>query len=76
MSRSLYPLIVTVIWLIVAGGLGFAYGTDRIGFGAMVFLGILILVLGVVAVIFLRKMSHPPESVEQVLYNTEHPTRK
>jgi len=76
MSRYLNPLIVTVVGLLVIGGLGFAYATDRMGFGTMAFLGIVTLVLGVVVVIFLRKMSHPAESVEQVLYNTEHPTRK
>jgi hypothetical protein len=67
MSRYLNPLTLTVIGLLVAGGFGFAYATDRIGLGVLVFLGILTLALGVVAVIFLRKMSHPDVSVEQML---------
>ena len=75
MSRYLNPVPLTVIGLLVAGGFGFAYATDRIGFAMLVFLCALTLALGVVAVIFLRKMSHPDVSVEQMLYRTDHPTR-
>ena len=75
MLRYLNAVTVTVLGLLVAGGLGFAYETDRIGAGTLVSLGVLTLALGVVAVIFLRKMSHPDVSVEQMLYKTDHPTR-
>jgi hypothetical protein len=75
MFRYLNALTVTVLGLLVAGGLGFAYETERIGARPLVFLGALTLALGVVAVIFLRKMSHPDESVEQMLYKTDHPTK-
>jgi hypothetical protein len=75
MSRYLNPLTLVVIGLLVAGGLGVGYATDRIGFGTLVFLGALTLALDVVAVIFLRKMTHPDVSVEQMLYKTDHPTR-
>jgi hypothetical protein len=75
MSRYLNPLTLVVIGLLVAGGLGFGYATDRIGFGMLVFLGILTLALGVIAVIFARKMTHPDVSVEQMLYKTDHRTR-
>ena len=75
MSRYLIPSMFIVIGLLLAGGLGLAYATNRIGFGSLVFLGILALALGVVASIFLRRMTHPDVSVEQLLYKTDHPTR-
>ena len=75
MSRYLNASTLVVIGLLVAGGLGFGYATDRIGVGTLMFLGSLTLALGVIAVIFLRKMSHPDVSVEQMLYKTDHPTR-
>jgi hypothetical protein len=75
MSRYLSPWVVTVIGLLVAGGLGFAYETDRSSASTLVFLLILTLTAGVVAVIFLKKMSHPAEVVEQMLYKADHPTR-
>ena len=31
--------------------------------------------LGVIAAIFLKRMSHPDVSVEQMLYKADHPTR-
>ena len=76
MFRYLNALTVTILGLLVAGGLGFAYETDRIGAGTLVFLGVLALALGVIAAIFLRKMSHPDVTVEQTLYETDHPTRR
>ena len=75
MSRYRNTWMFIVIGLLVAGGFGFAYATDRMGLGTLVFLGILTLTLGVVAVIFVRRLSHPAESVEQMLYKTDHPTR-
>ncbi len=75
MTRYLNPLTLVVIGLLVAVGLGFGYATDRIGVGTLVFLGSLTLALGVVAVIFLRKMTDPDVTVEEMLYKTDHPTR-
>lgn len=75
MSGYRNPLIVTVIWVLVAAGLGFAYEADRIGAGTLLFLGILALTLGVIVAIFLRRLSRPADSVEQMLYKTDHPTR-
>jgi len=40
-----------------------------------VFSEVSVLALGVIALIFGKKMSQPPETVEQILYKTEHPTR-
>lgn len=75
MSRYLSPFTLTVIALLVAGGLGFGYATHRMGLSTLVFLGSLTFALGVVIVVFLRKMTHPDVSVEQMLYKTDHPTR-
>ena len=74
MSRYLGPVMYTVIGLLVVG-LGFAYWTDRIDPGTLAFLGILVLTLAVVVVIFLKRLSHPSESLEQMLYKSDHPTR-
>jgi len=75
MSRYFTPLVITVIALLVVAGLGVAYEFDRVAAGNMVFLGILTVALAVVAAIFLRRLSHPDLSVEQMLYKTDHPTR-
>ena len=75
MSRLLNPVELTVIALLVAGGFGFAYATHRISLGSLVFLGARTLMLGAIAVIFVRKMTHPDVSVEEMLYKTDHPTR-
>lgn len=74
MPKYLNPLIYTVIGLLVVG-LGLGYGTGRIGAGSLLFLGILVVTLGAVAVIFLNRLSNPTVSVEEMLYSTDHPTR-
>ncbi len=76
MSRYLTPLMFVVVGLLVAGGLGFAYTTGYIGLATLVFVASLTLALGVVSGIFLRRMTHPDVSVEQMLYKTDHPTRR
>lgn len=74
MSRYLNLLLYTVVGLLVVV-LGFAYASEWIAGGTLVFLGILVLTLGIVAVIFASRLNHPSESVEQMLYNNEHSTR-
>ena len=76
MTKPLNPSMYIVLWLLLAGGVGFAYVADAISGGTLVFLELCVLILAVVAVVFWRKMTHPPESVEQLLYETDHPTRK
>lgn len=73
MSRYLDPVVYTIIGLLVVG-LGFGYWTDRIASGTAVFLGILVVTLAVIVVVFLRRLSHPSETVEQMLYKSDHPT--
>jgi hypothetical protein len=75
MARHLNPLTFAIIGLLVAGGFGFAYGTGRMSVGTLAFLGTLTLALGVVTVTFLRKMTHPEVSTEQMLYKIDHPTQ-
>lgn len=75
MSRYLDSLIYTVIGLLVAGGLAFAYLSEGISGDTLAFLGVLAVTLGVVAAVFIRRLSHPSESVEQMLYKADHPTR-
>ena len=74
MSRNLNSFTLTLIGVLMAAGLGFGYATDRIGLGTLVVLVSLALAFGVITAVFLRKMSHPDESVEQILYKTDHPT--
>ncbi len=52
-----------------------AYVIGRISVSTLVFAEVCALALGVIALVFGRKMSHPPEIVEQILYRIEHPTR-
>jgi hypothetical protein len=74
MSRLTFAMFIIAV-LLVAGALGFSYATDRIGSGTLAFVGIVMLALGVISAIFVRKMGHPDMSVEQMLYKTDHPTR-
>ncbi len=75
MSKRFKPWMFMVIALVFAGGLALAYAANEISIGNVVFLEVCTLTLGVLAVIFLRKMTHPDVSVEQMLYKTDHPTR-
>lgn len=74
MARSLKPLMYTLVWLLLLGGIGLAYAANQIDVGTLVFLELCALTLGLVAAIFWRT-SHSPESVEELLYKTDHPTR-
>jgi hypothetical protein len=76
MAGYLNPFTLTVIGLLLAGSLGGAYFTGRMGFGTLVFLSTLATALGVVIVVFLKRMNNPDLSVEQMLYKTDHPTRQ
>jgi hypothetical protein len=62
--------------LLVAAGLAFAYATDRISAGSVLLAGGLTIALAAVIVVFLRRMNDSDESVEQMLYKTDHPTRR
>jgi len=68
--------IVAVVGLLLAGAFGFTYVTGRINIGTLLFLGVLAAALVVVAVVFVRRMNDPDESMEQMLYKTDHPTRR
>jgi hypothetical protein len=61
--------------LLVVGGFGFAYGTGRMSVGRLALLGTLMLALGVITVTFVRKVTRPDVSTEQMLYKTDHPTQ-
>jgi hypothetical protein len=51
-----------------------AFRRGRLNFGTLVFAGICALALGMIALIFGKKVNQPPEIVEQILYRTEHTT--
>ena len=64
-----------VVALLVAGGLGFAYTTHRISSGSLLIAGALAIALAAVVVVFLRRRKDSDESVEQMLYKVDNPTR-
>jgi cyanate permease len=64
-----------VVPLLVLVGLGFTYTTHRISSGTLLFLAALMIALAAVTVVFLRRMNDSDESVEQMLYKADHPTR-
>ncbi len=68
--------MLSVIALLVAGGLGFTYATGRISPGTLLFLGAVMVALAVVTVVFVRRMNAPDETLEQMLYKADHPTRR
>jgi hypothetical protein len=72
----LKPWMGVVVWLLLAVVLGLACAADKITVGTLVFLELCALILGVVVAVFWRKMANPPESVEQMLYETDHPAQK
>ena len=76
MPGHLKPWIGVVVWLLLAAGLGVVYTTDRFSLGTLLFLELLALILGAVVIVFWRKMANPPESVEQLLHDTDQSTRR
>ncbi len=64
-----------VLWLFLVSVFASAYVTGRISVGTLGFAEACALTLGVIALIFEKKLSQPPEIVEQILYRIEHQTR-
>lgn len=75
MRGYLNSLVITVVGLLVGAGLAFAYQFDRISGSTALTLGTLVVALCVTVAVFIRKMTHPDASLEQILYKTDHPTR-
>ncbi len=63
--------MAVAVWLLIAAFFGLGWAVDKITFGTLVFLELLVLILGAVAMVFWSKMAHPPESVEQLLHDTD-----
>jgi hypothetical protein len=66
------------IGLLVLAATGVAYlgFVGGISISTLVFLEACTLALGVIVLSFWKKMTHPPESIEQLLDRTEHPQRQ
>jgi hypothetical protein len=66
------------IGLLVLAATGVAYlgFVGGISISTLVFLEACMLALGVIVLSFWKKMTHPPESIEQLLDRTEHPQRQ
>ena len=74
--KSRTAAMLVVVALLAAGGLAFSYTTHRISSGSLLLAGALTIALAAVIVVFLRRMNDSDESVEQMLYKTDHPTRR
>ena len=65
-----------VVWLLIIGAVGAAYLAGQISISTLALLEACILALGVIVLVFWTTMTRPPESVEQLLYKTEHPKKR
>ena len=65
-----------VIWLLIIGAAAIVYFAGQISISTLVLLEACILALGIIGLTFWRKMILPPESVEQLLYETDHQKKK
>jgi len=75
MQKLLWGWLLGAIWIALNVALAVAYGTGSVTGSTFIFLGLCLLALGAIAVFFGRLMSEPDETVEQILYETEHANR-
>ena len=75
MTKHFSGSVFAVLWLLVAAAVATAYAAGVISVGGLVFLEVCALALGVVAMIFWKRMTQPSEIMEQVLYEADHPKR-
>ena len=65
-----------VFWFLAVELVVSAYVIGDIRAATLVVAGTCVLALGGVALFFRTRMAHPPEIVEQILYQTEHQSRR
>ncbi len=73
MHLGRWPFVIA--WLVLVAAFGAGYLAGQLTLGTLAFAELCVMVLGIVALVFARKMNHPSEIVEEVLYRTEHPMR-
>ena len=76
MRKHLWGWLFGAIWTVLDVALVAAYGTGAVSGSTFIFLGLCLLALGAIGFTFGSRMSEPEETVEQMLYDTEHTDRK
>jgi hypothetical protein len=76
MGKHPWGWLFGAIWIALNVALGAAYGTGAVAGSTFIFLGLCLLALGAIGFIFGSQMSEPDETVEQIIYDTEHADRK
>jgi hypothetical protein len=71
MSQHLKPWMFVGVWLLLAAGLVLAYAANQISGGTLAFLALCLVMLGIVAIVFWRKLAEPPTSIEELLYEQD-----
>ena len=72
MRKHFWGWLFGAIWIALNVALAAAYGTGAITGSTFIFLGLCLLALGAIGFSFGTQMSEPDETVEQILYDTEH----
>jgi hypothetical protein len=72
MRKHLWGWLLGAIWIALDVALAAAYGTGAVTGSTFIFLGLCLLALGAIGFSFGSQMSEPDETVEQILYDTEH----
>jgi hypothetical protein len=67
--------VYVLVWLLIVAAGGVLYLAGQISISDWLLLEACILALGVIGLIVWQKMTGPSESVEQLLYKTEHPKK-
>jgi len=76
MRKHPWGWLFGAIWIALNVALAAAYGTGAVSGSTFIFLGLCLLALGAISFTFGSQMSEPDETVEQILYDTEHADQK
>jgi hypothetical protein len=74
MRNHLVGSLFGSMWIVLAVALVAAYATGIVGAVTSIVSGICLLALGAIGYKVGSDMSHPDETIEQILYETEHPS--
>ena len=75
MRKHPWGWLFGAIWIALNVAVVAAYSTGAVAGSTFIFLGLCLLALGAIGFTLGRQMSEPAETVEQILYDTEHADR-
>ena len=75
MEKHLVAWLVGTVWIALAAALAAAYGVGAVTGTTLIFSGFCLMALGAIGFTFASRFVQPPETVGQILYETEHPTQ-